>query len=477
MKKPNVLLICVDHWPGALLGVAGHSHILTPTLDEMAASGVHFPRAYSLTPTCIPARRALMTGTTAKTHGDRVFNERLPMDPDLPTLPQVFRNEGYQAYAVGKLHVYPQRDRIGFDEVILCEEGRHHLGGGKDDFEYFLEREGFTGQELTHAMGNNQYCVRPWHLPERCHPTNWTTREMCFAIKRRDPTRPAFWYCSYIAPHPPVTPPKDYLDMYYKFGVDAPFIGEWAEDFENLPYALKMHNDRRPHLNERDLELARMGFYAQCTYIDHQIRLLIGTLREEGLLDDTVIMFVSDHGDMLGNHHLWAKPPMHEWSAGIPMILVPNADNEKMGHNRVDPRLAELRDVMPTLLDLCGIPIPETVEGYSLQSEYHRDHIYCEHFEDARSMRMVRDGRFKLIWYPVGNRFQLFELKNDPQECHDLFAKAKYQENLDHLKSLMIENLYGSDLKWVKNGQLAGEPDKEFQPLPNRGLSGQRGWR
>ena len=180
-----------------------------------------------------------MTGTTARTHGDRSFDEHLLMDPNLPTLPQVFGDSGYQTNAVGKLHVYPQRDRIGFDEVISCEEGRHHLGGdGRDDFERFLAREGYAGQELTHGMGNNQYEVRPWHLPERCHPTNWTVREMCRTIQRRDPTRPAFWYCSFIAPHPPIAPPRDYLDLYDRIGVDEPIVADWAADFDELPFPL-----------------------------------------------------------------------------------------------------------------------------------------------------------------------------------------------------------------------------------------------
>ena len=118
MTRPNVLLVCVEHWSGRNLSSAGHPCIMTPTLDRLAANGVRFTNAYSATPTCIPARRALMTGTTAKTHGDRIFNETLKM-PDLPTLPQIFSEAGYQTYAVGKLHVYPQRDRIGFDDVIL----------------------------------------------------------------------------------------------------------------------------------------------------------------------------------------------------------------------------------------------------------------------------------------------------------------------------------------------------------------------
>jgi len=475
--SPNVLLICVDHWPGLLMGAAGHDRILTPTLDQLAANGVHFSQAYSSTPTCIPARRALMTGTTAKTHGDRSFDEHLRMNPSLPAMPQVFRDAGYQAYAVGKLHVHPQRDRIGFDEVILCEEGRHHLGDVDDDFERFLKGEGYPGQELTHAMGNNTYTVRPWHLPEHCHPTNWTVREMCEQIQRRDPNRPAFWYCSFITPHPPVTPPGDYLDLYHRLGVDEPVIADWAGDLDNLPYPL--HRYRQ--FSQQDptkIMLARQGFYAQCTYIDHQLRLLIGQLREEGLLDDTIVMFVSDHGDMLGNHGLWAKPPMYEWSAKIPMILMPTAAYDRVGHHRRDERLAELRDVMPTLLDLCGVDIPDTVEGLSLVGDHQREHLYCEHFEAPEmALRMVRSGNHKLIWYPCGNRLQLFNIERDPQEMQDLATDPKCKPVLERLTALLISELYGDDLEWVKDGQLVGSTAPDFEPQPNRGLYGQRGWR
>lgn len=477
MARPNVLLISLDHWPGPLLGTAGHSRILTPTLNQLADNGVLYTRAYSTTPTCIPARRALMTGTAARTHGDRVFDEHLEMDPRLPTLPTVFRENGYQAYAVGKLHVYPQRDRIGFDEVILCEEGRHHLGGGPDDFERFLVDEGYAGQELTHGMGNNVYTVRPWHLPERCHPTNWTAREMCRVIQRRDPKRPAFWYCSFIAPHPPVVPPQEYLDLYQRLGVDPPVMGEWARDFEALPHALKLHAARMPAMSAAEVELARQGFYAQCTYIDHQIRLLIGELREEGLLDDTIVMVVCDHGDMLGNHGLWAKPPMLEWSARIPMILMPTAAYDRVGHHRRDDRLAELRDVMPTLLGMCDLPVPETVEGISLVGEERRGHLYCEHWEDERAMRMVRAGSHKLIYYPVGNRFQLFDIESDPDELCDLAQDPALSGRREELIESLIGELYGSDLEWVSDGELVGLPDAEFAVQPNRGLWGQRGWR
>ena len=117
-EKPNVLLVTTDHWPGKLLGVAGHPCIQTPTLDQLARDGTRYNRAYSEVPVCIAARRTLMTGCTARTHGDRQFDELRPM-PDLPTMAQTFRDAGYQAYGVGKLHIHPQRNRIGFDDVLL----------------------------------------------------------------------------------------------------------------------------------------------------------------------------------------------------------------------------------------------------------------------------------------------------------------------------------------------------------------------
>ena len=476
MAQPNVLLMCVDHWPGRLLGSAGHPCIMTPTLDQLAANGVRFANAYSAAPSCIPARRALMTGTTARTHGDRVFNETGAM-PDLPTLAQTFRDAGYQAYAVGKLHVYPQRDRIGFDDVILNEEGRHHLGMRADDYELALAAAGYAGQELTHAMCNNDYMTRPWHLPERLHPTNWTAYEMCRTIQRRDPGRPAFWYMSFNAPHPPITPPAEYMQMYDGVDIPEPATGEWAEEGEQVPYTLRARRGRFSHISAAENRRARQAFYAQCTYIDHQIRLVLGTLREEGLLDNTIVVFTCDHGDMLGDHGLYAKTLFYEESANIPMILTPTADYAHFGHHQVDERLVELRDIMPTLLEMAGIPIPGSVEGMSLVSGGARDHLYGEHYEGDIATRMIRAGRHKLIYYPVGNWVQLFDVENDPSDCRDLANSPEHATVREELTALLIEHLYGDDLEWVADGKLVGLPDKDYQPTPERGLLGQRGWR
>ena len=471
--RPNVLLVSTDHWPASLLGVAGHPVIQTPALDELARSGVRYRNMYAECPVCIPARRTLMTGTPPRVHGDRVFKETLEMPP-VPTMAQTFRDAGYQAYAVGKLHVYPQRDRIGFDDVILDEEGRLQYGT-VDDYEIFLGDEGHGGRHFDHGMSNNEYSTRPWHLPERMHATNWATQQMARTIKRRDPKRPSFWYLSYRHPHPPLVPLRTYLDLYRGLEMDSVYSGDWVADPDQLPYSLKANYARGQKYNETQTELARRAFYALCTHIDHQLRVVIGTLREEGLLNDTILCFTSDHGDMLGNHNMWAKRLFYENSANVPLILVGALGDDRVGTNEVSDRLVGWQDIMPTLLDLAGIPIPDSVQGLSMVGETRRDWFYGEIDEGPHATRMIHDGRFKLIYYAVGNVKQLFDLENDPRELRNLAHDRQYTEVVSRLSDILISQLYGGDEDWVRDGQFVGLPDRDFSPGPNRGLSSQRG--
>ena len=470
--RPNVLLISTDHWPAHLLGCAGHPVVQTPTLDELARSGVRFTNCYAECPVCVPARRTLMTGTTPRTHGDRVFEEQLEM-PDVPTMAQAFRDAGYQAYAVGKLHVFPQRDRIGFDDVILDEEGRAQYGV-VDDYELFLGDRGYVGQHFDHGMSNNEYSAVAWHLPDATHATNWATQTMARVVKRRDPKRPAFWFLSYRHPHPPLVPLQKYLNFYRDMAMDAPVVGDWALS-DGLPYGLQSTTARGHKHSAVQIEMARRAFYALCTHIDHGLRVLIGTLREEGLLDNTILCFTSDHGDMLGDHQMWAKRLFYEGSANIPMILLGIQGDGRVGFNRVDDRLVGWRDVMPTLLDLAGVDIPDTVEGLSMVGAQQRDWLYGEVGEDAHATRMICDGGHKLIYYATGNCRQLFDLESDPRECVDLSSDPRYAETLARLTELLIGEFYGGDEAWVEDGQLIGLPDRHYRPGPNRGLTSQRG--
>ena len=265
-----------------------------------------------------------------------------------------------------------------------------------------------------------------------------------------------------------------YLDLYRDLPIDMPVRASW-EAQDNIPALQAVRRywqvPDQPHVHR----LLRQAFYALCTHVDHQLRIIWGTLREEDLLDDTVVLVSADHGDMLGHFGLWAKRLFYEGSSAIPMILVGAAGDRRVKTNHVDSRLVGLQDIMPTLLDLAHIPIPEGVEGLSMVSEQRREFFYGECREDDGASRMLHDGRYKLIWYPAGNHLQLFDLESDPQEQVNLATQAEHKTHVSRLSAELIRHLNGDDLQWVREGRLIGYPFEAGPFVADRAMSGQRG--
>ncbi len=468
MDRKNVLFICVDEWPGYLFGHSGRHDIMTPTIDFLAREGICMENSYSECPVCIPARRSLMTGLSPRHHGDRVYSDRLVM-PDVPTLASVFRDAGYQTAAVGKLHVYPQRDRIGFEEAMITEEARYEFGV-TDDYQIWLGEHGYTGEQFMHGMGNNTYYTRPWHLPECAHETSWVTRMMMKEMMRHDPTRPGFFFVSYQYPHPPLVPLSTFLDKYRDVEPDPCYQDDWEEH-----WIIREMRKMASSYTEHEVREARKAFMAQCTHIDYSIRMLIGTLRELSMLDDTIIVFMSDHGDMLFDHGMVAKRLFYEGSSFVPMIFsgTPMQEYRNRGFEK---KLCSIADVMPTLLDLCGIDDVPEMDGMPIFRDGGRDFIYGEVGEGVKATRMIRSGKYKLIYYPCGNVFQLFDMENDRGEAHDLSSDPSLLPVLEELKGELARNLYGSDLSWISDGRFKGFAPPERSSSPDFGLYNQRGY-
>ena len=301
-KRPNVLFVSVDQWPASLMGVAGHPTVETPTLDALASVGTRFTRAYSETPICIPARRSMMTGTSPRKHGDREFQTALPMPAGMPTLAGCFGAAGYQTFAVGKLHVYPQRDRIGFDDALIAEEGRSHLGCRRRLRD--LPRRPRPRRPAIHARHEQQ---RIWlaHLA----PAGGTARhELDDRDGRADDPAARSHAPGAVARlvHASASADRAAGKLCRALPGPAPSncrrSATGRPDPARLPHALRAVRAYWPQLKPAEHADMLRAFYAQCTHIDHQLRILIGTLREEELLDDTVILVTGDHGDMLGTN-------------------------------------------------------------------------------------------------------------------------------------------------------------------------------
>lgn len=481
MNKPNVILICVDEWRGDCLGAEAHPYVQTPHLDELASRGARFRHAYSATPTCVPARVALFTGQSQERHGRVGYQEGVNFDDLHPlTMQGEFKKAGYQTQAIGKLHVYPERSRVGFDDVILHDGFLHFARKEhKRDFKFFddyvpwLRRQpGVSPDEeyFDHGAGCNSTVARPWDKAERLHPTSWTCTQAVEWLYRRDPTVPFFLYLSFHRPHPPYDPPAWAMDLYLDLPAFKRRVGDWEHHYESLR-TNGNHQLSFGTLPEAVTHRARAGYYGLMTHIDLQLMRVFEALEEFGLADDTVIAFTSDHGEMLGDHDFYRKSVGYEGSARVPLIVVPAPNDPVAKRGGVVEEVVELRDIMPTLLELADVPIPESCDGRSLarfvrnssgssgscpapEEEPWRQWLHGEHVYFGQSLQWVTDGKVKYLWASEWGSEELFDLGNDPEEMHNLAPLPEHADLLALWKGRLIAVLTGREERFVQDGAL-----------------------
>jgi arylsulfatase A-like enzyme len=455
--KPNIILICVDQWRGDCLGIDGHPVVQTPYLNNIALQGARFSHAYTACPTCIAARASLLTGLKQETHGRIGYQDGVTWNYPV-TLASEFTRQGYQTQAIGKMHVYPERNRVGFENVILHDGFLHHAHDKHpsdydmvDDYHPWLRRQiGRDADDFEHGMNCNSYTVRPWDKPEHTHPTNFIVTQSIEFLKKRDPMNPFFLFMSFHRPHPPIDPPAWAYELYKDIKMPPPPVGKWSRIFADAasPRNPQLWNGGLP---PEILNAARAGYYGQITHIDHQLNRFLETLQMFGQFRNSYICFVSDHGDLLGDHNLFRKSFPYEGSARIPLILK-GPDNSGIMRNHVSNRVVELRDIMPTLLECAGLEIPDSVEGKSFLSnargndvEVH-PYIHGEHGTPfAGSAHYLTDGHEKYVWYSGNGHEQLFDLDRDPQELNDLASNAKSASCLKKWRSIMVSELKGRE--------------------------------
>lgn len=446
--KPNILLIMTDQQRGDCLGGEGHPVLLTPNMDGIAAEGVRFSRCYSTCPVCIPARRSLLSGQFPATHG-LAGNDTGEWDVRY-TLPSVLRAAGYHTYLAGRdMHQFPVRKRYGYDHMVVMADYRRWLDRHAPTDTY--QPGGILGDYYSSGISMNDWTARSWHLDESLHQTNWTTNEAMKFLQIRDPSVPFFLTVSYLAPHPPLVPPSFYMDRYLRQPTHEPAIGEWAEPPEASGFQIGM-NQNRVRLTGEALTSCRAAYYASINHIDDQIRRLLHP--SSGIdFNNTIVLFTSDHGEMLGDHYLWWKGVPYEGSARVPLLIrAPERFGIRPGQVIGQP--AALEDIMPTLLELAGLDIPDTVEGRSLLSLMRgqedapwRDYIHIEHSEKSLEASLAHhtltDGKEKFIWFARTGREQFFDLTADPHECADESGNPAYAEKIDGWRRRLIVELDG----------------------------------
>lgn len=466
-SKPNILFIMDDQHRGDCTSADGNRAVRTPNIDRLGGEGARFRCAYSTTPTCTPARSALLTGLSPWNHG---MLHMVGMGQGYRfTKPQALRDAGYYTMGIGKMHYNPQRNLHGFHHIVLDESGRIQSPNFRSDYRaWFWSQAPHLDPDAT-GIGFNDYPAKRYALPENLHPTYWTGQTAVNFLRGYSRPEPFFLKVSFARPHSPYDPPERLMKKYADADIPKASVGKWAEKYapRSGPKDDIWHGD----LGQEQVRRSRQGYYGSIEFIDEQIGQIVDTLEKRGWLEHTLIVFTSDHGDMTGDHHLWRKSYAYEASARIPMFMRWPQGLVSAKRGQILSQPVELRDILPTFLDAAGTRPPVKLDGQSMLSLLRggnpgwRDYLDLEHgvcYSRENNWNGFTDGRTKYIYHAFGGDEQLFDLQKDPGELNDLSKDSSAEPQLRQWRQRMIEHLSVRGDRWVKNGRL----QTRQEPIP-----------
>ncbi len=458
-SKPNLLLLMADQHRADWMGCDGNASVSTPNLDRLAREGVRFSRAYSSTPTCTPARAALLTGMSPWRHGMLGYSNVARQYP--VELPRQLRDAGYYTYGIGKMHWTPQRNLHGFHATLLDESGRVESPDFRSDYRSWFASEAPNLDPDATGIGWNDCTAKPYVLPERLHPTRWTADSAVHFIEGYQKPEPWFLKVSFARPHSPYDPPTRWWQRYQDTPLPKAQAGKWAGKYRprSGPADDIWHGD----VGEAAIRRARVGYSGSVSFVDEQVGRVLEALEKRSWLNDTLIIFLSDHGDMTGDHWLWRKSYAYEASARIPMLVRgPGASAGSVNRTPV-----EIRDVLPTLLTAAGVSVPEACDGQNLLTA-RRDWIDLEHdvcYDPSNHWTALTDGQYKYIFHAFDGSEQLFHLAADPHELDDLAGSVEHASTLATWRGRMARHLEPRGPEWVSNGRPLPRPKRmPFSP-------------
>ena len=461
--RPNVLIIMADQLVAELTGAYGHPVVRTPNLERLAARGVRFDSAYCAYPVCSPSRSSLLSGRFASTNS--AWDNAAPIASDIPMLPHYLATAGYESALSGKMHFVGADQVHGFSKRLTTDMFPSTLAWtpNRDAVGRFVHPGNPDGPPIAIDYVNSGpvQWTEQLQFDEETHyraveyiRSKRTRKQGSLQVAAAPPeTDPWLLVASYHHPHEPFLAPQKYWDSYegadiadvrVKASPDLPrsVMDEWVDT---------LHGVSGVDLEDADEAYrTRRAYYALVTYIDDKVGELLDALDESGHADDTIIVFTSDHGDMLGERGMVQKRTFYEWSARVPLII---AGGPVSARGTVSTRPVSLIDIVPTLCEIVGVE-PVRQDGSSIAAElrgatptatppvfveYHSEGVYAPCW-------LRREGDLKYV-YIHGHGEQLFDLGTDPDELVDLVADPAYADAVARARTDVLSRFDPDDIE------------------------------
>ncbi len=473
VETPNILWICTDQQRYDTIGALENPYVSTPNIDSLVADGVAFTHAYCQSPICTPSRASFLTGMyPSATHVNGNGNDCFP--ETYPLITRTLADIGYDCGLIGKLHLASAFRRIeprandGYRYWQYSHAPRDDWEEGHDYADWVRSKGYILGELTKNSEG----------VPAELHQTTWCAEKTIEFIREE---RDGPWLASVniYDPHPPFNPPQSYREQFNPADMPEPLFKESdleqqhrlrqidfqskvqtpdELDIRNPILAQSPRSKMKPEIvGRRDAKTLKAAYYAMIKLIDDQLGRILDALNETGQRENTVIIFTSDHGEMLGDHGLIQKGcRFYEGLVRVPLIFSWQGQFES---GLKSDALVELVDKVPTLLEIAGLPIPDGMHGRSLlpilkvetDENYHRDFVRCEYYNaldmhDHSFATMFRDKRYKLIVYHGHEEGELYDLVDDPDEFNNLWHVSEKQDTkLDLLKSSFDASMFAMD--------------------------------
>lgn len=457
LQRPNILLITSDQQRFDTLGCNGNSYVRTPHIDALAGRGVNFQRAFVQNTVCIPSRACIQTGRYIHQHGVEYMEDTIDDTPGLPPWETTFMERlqvaGYRTAAYGKLHMMPHK---GFHEMQVCggKGERWTQSAGLPiglaplgrDYAAWLEARHPGAYELIYQQRRHEdygkhYTAISNVLPLEEYVDYWIA-ENTISFLRQQHERPFFAWCGFCGPHGPMDPPKPYDTMYPYDSIPLP--PNYLIDLEGKP---------RTTTPEQDAAARRFisHYYAQVTLIDDMVGRILAALRETGRLDNTLILYTSDHGEMLWERNRRHKIFFYDPVTRVPLIVVPPGGAARLG---AFDGLVEVFDVAPTVLEYAGAAVPAAMAATSLRSTAEgnsagKEMALCEFVAFDRTFKGIclRTRRFKYIQWNDNRGNEFYDLERDPLERQNLIDDPPSRDEIRRHQEMLINRLIETGAK------------------------------